>query len=162
MALVLTPAGGAVGRALRGILVTLVRQRSPIHTTSETPAHGNGPRTTPEPDPSRTRLVGRGPECEMMPDRPGPPGQWVPGHEGSGADIQPCSLGVVKVPLLIPLMASPGLAGSDENPHVSLISGGQGLGARSGEQRLMGAEWQVCRSSGSLSSHQGHRPVGLA
>ena len=79
----------------------------------------------------------------------------------SRAHIQPHSLGVVKVPLSIPMKASPGLAGSGENPHVSPGSGGQGLGAWRGEQALMGEEWQAFLSCGSLFSHQGHRPWAL-
>lgn len=132
---------GAVGCVLLGIPVTLLRQCSPIHVNSETSVHGDGPRTTPESDPTRTRLLGKGPDYENVPDRPELPGQWVPGHDGQWGSHPACTLGAVKVPILIPMKVAPGLAGSDENPHVSKGIG-QGLvleqGAGSRKLVLMG------------------------
>ena len=79
----------------------------------------------------------------------------------SRAHIQPHSLGVVKVPLSIPMKASPGLAGSGENPHVSPGSVGQGLGAWRGEQALMGEEWQAFLSWWLLGSPTRDTDLGL-
>lgn len=97
-----SPMVGAVGCVLLGIPVTLLRQCSPIHVNSETSVHGDGPRTTPESDPTRTRLLGKGPDYENVPDRPELPGQWVPGHDGQWGSHPACTLGAVKVPILIP------------------------------------------------------------